>query len=345
MSDQPTRIAALLNHGDRVPDAAVYVDGRLLKPDSGGSTAFDLTPAGVALPARTGAPPGTTVPARSDARPGSLPGTGPRHQQHSGSQPAPAGPAEHIKGLGKHGARVDVTDPGGKQHVPYTVHKNKDGSLDVSIPKGPGHPHATRIHVAPGKHVKLNLSQDKNGHVKVHTGPASPSPKPPATSQPKVPGQPAGPKTPAMPAMPSAGGAPPGGGGGAPPGGGGGAPPGGGGMPTAPAPTGPAPVAPGGGNQTKNADRTVIRQLGDQIAAQPGKKLGDASGDTKKIAVGFPGFGVLGAPLSQTHDSARNDAAQYLSQGQDQLINWRTALHQVASNWGNADGSSTVQTN
>jgi hypothetical protein len=339
MSDQRTRIDTLLNHSVPAPepDASVYVDGRLVQPDATGSTAFDLTPAGVVAQPATRS--GTTVPASSAQVPGTgshvpagrLQGPAHKYPKHTGSQSAPA---DHIKGLGKHPAQIDVTDPSGKQHVPYTVHKNKDGSLDVTVPKGPGHPHATRIHVPPGKHVNLNLSQDKNGHVKVQTTPAKPTP--PGT-KPTAPNQPPGAKVPATPTTPSAGGPPPGGGGS--PSGGGGSPSGGG-----PALAAPTQKAPGGDNQTRVADQTAMKQLGDQIEQQPGQKMKAASDKTAQIDVGFPSFGVLGSPLSSTHDQVRQSATQYLSQGHDQLTQWKTALHNGAQTWNGADTSSTIQT-
>jgi hypothetical protein len=377
MSDSRTRIDALLNPAGTVaarsgpvngsaPDVTVYVDGRQVTPDANGSTAVEITPTGftpatVPGTAGNGAPTGTsqgagpTVPAHrppvhqgSGFQPAQQPAHKPPAHQGSGFQPAHNAPVEDVKGLGKNAAQADITDPGGKQHVPYTVHKNQDGSLDITVPKGPGHPHDTRIHVAAGKHVQLDLSQDKSGHVKVHALPAPPQggagPDTPGKDAPAVPKAVKPPKT--AGGGPAGASPPPGGGGGSPSGGGG--PPsggGGGGMPSGfpPSPNNPAQGS-GGDNQTKNADQTAMKQLGDKLASQPGAQMTDAASKTSQIHVGFPSFGVLGLPLNATHDTVRQSAVRYLADGHDQLRKWKSALYGNAANWNGAENNSTLPT-
>jgi hypothetical protein len=160
---------------------------------------------------------------------------------------------EHLQGIGDHGAKIDLALHGPKSGLPAPViHERADGSQDITIPKGPDNPHAVtvhvqpnkdgsfdltvpkshtnpheiKIHVEPDKHVDLNITQDKNGHLKIdahdhpkdqqgdwpglqgpagqHPGHAGEDPNQPG--QPGRPGQPGGPgdggDLPQVPKMP-----------------------------------------------------------------------------------------------------------------------------------------------
>jgi hypothetical protein len=85
-----------------------------------------------------------------------------------------------------------------------------------------------------------------------------------------------------------------------------------------------------------------MRKLGDNLVSQPGAKMTEAATKTSQIQVGFPGFGVLGLPLSATHDSVRQSAVKYLVDGHDTIADWKKNLYGNAANWDGADASSSL---
>jgi hypothetical protein len=103
-------------------------------------------------------------------------------------------PVEHLQGIGDHAAKVDLALHGPNSNLPdpvihtkadgsqdivipkgpdnphaVTVHvqPNKDGSFDLTVPKSDTNPHEVKIHVQPDKHLDLNITQDKDGHIKI----------------------------------------------------------------------------------------------------------------------------------------------------------------------------------
>jgi hypothetical protein len=296
---------------------------------------------------------------KPDGVPGSAVHTGAGGRASNPSSPwTPAGheksgaarhAGEEVKGLGKHPAEADIIDPHGKGHVPFHVHRNHDGSLDIVVPKGHGHPHEVRIHVPPGHHVKLNLSEDSKGHVKVQAKPV-----PPADHQKPTPAGSGkgGNAQPSKAADPKAGNKAPGGGsGGGPSGGGpsGGGPSGGGGGPSSGggAPGGGTPPTngnngqnPGGG--TRTADPDAMRKLGNDIDSQCGSIMDQAKQQTQKINISYPAFGVLGFMFNSAHNGVQSDAVNYISSGRNMLNQWKGTLGANADNWGQAESNSTL---
>ena len=83
-----------------------------------------------------------------------------------GDSGSPSG-VQHATGSGGHAATADISDSGNYRVV---THKNANGSLDITIPKGPGHPDPVRIHVDAGHHVRIGLGTTHRGDLDVHIG-------------------------------------------------------------------------------------------------------------------------------------------------------------------------------
>ena len=79
---------------------------------------------------------------------------------------SPSG-VQHATGSGSHAAAADISGSG---NHPVVTHQNANGSLDITIPKGPGHPDPVRIHVDAGHHVRIGLGTTHRGDLDVHIG-------------------------------------------------------------------------------------------------------------------------------------------------------------------------------
>ena len=96
-------------------------------------------------------------------------GHGGGHDGSSSGSGSPTG-VQHAAGSGSHAAVADISDSG---NHPVVTHQNANGSLDITIPKGPGHPDPVRIHVDAGHHVRIGLGTTHRGDLEVHIGRAS----------------------------------------------------------------------------------------------------------------------------------------------------------------------------
>ena len=85
----------------------------------------------------------------------------------SGGDSGSPGGVQHATGSGSHAATADISHSG---NYPVITHKNANGSLDITIPKGPGHPDPVRIHVDAGHHVRIGLGTTHRGDLDVHIG-------------------------------------------------------------------------------------------------------------------------------------------------------------------------------
>jgi hypothetical protein len=312
-------------NGTQPPGAATAQPGTQPGTQPGGADANGAAP----VTGSTGQP-------NQTGQPGSTGQPGPTGQQGGAPDPTqPDTPIEHLHGIGPHAAQADLAVFGPGTHAPPTVtHRNPDGSLDVTIPKGPDNPHAVtvhvqpnkdgsldltvpksatnpheiKIHVQPDKHVDLNITQDKDGHLKIDAHDHPPGQKgdwpglkqpagqapPPGTQDPGAGGPGAG--DPLTPGVPKMpGGASPGGGS---PGGaspGGGAPGNGKSKPPAKPAKPPGPAKPTTGTGYASIREQSIRDLGKDIDTGPVQTMDTAHKDAANINVGYPGFGVAGA--------------------------------------------------
>lgn len=125
--------------------AQIYVGGRQVA--NGDNVNVVLKPDGTA---RTGHPGGNDGDGSSDSA-------------------SPSG-VQHATGSGSHPATADISDSG---NYPVVTHQNANGSLDITIPKGPGHPDPVRIHVDAGNNLRISLGTTHRGDLDVHIGRAS----------------------------------------------------------------------------------------------------------------------------------------------------------------------------
>ncbi|WP_329244011.1 hypothetical protein OG417_47015 [Actinoallomurus sp. NBC_01490] len=273
-------------------------------------------------------------------------------------------PIEHLQGIGDHAAKVDLALHGPNSNLPdpvihtkadgsqdivipkgpdnphaitLHVHPNKDGSFDLTVPKSDTNPHEVKIHVQPDKHVDLNITQDKDGHIKIDAhdhpadqqddwsglqGPAGQNPGygngtpvpgqgDPQDGSGQQPGTDGLPQTPDIPTPQTPGaGSPSGGGGGIPSGG----------VPSSRTPSDGKPSKPDKPAQTvdtgsMDVDGQTIQKRGSDLAAGPVKTLNTALTHAQGINVGFPGFGIIGSPLQSVYSSMSESAATELQQG------------------------------
>jgi hypothetical protein len=230
------------------------------------------------------------------------------------------------------------------------------------VPKSETNPHEIKIHVQPDKHVDLNITQDKDGHLKIdaHDHPPDqkgdwPGLKQPAgqgagnPGDPNDPALPQAPQMPETPKMPAGGGGAPPGGGGAPPGGGGGPSGGGGGQPNGdgkpPPKTQPPPAVPATGYATIRPQS--ITDLGKDIDSGPVQVMNNAHKAAANVNVGYPGFGVAGAAggLASAHTEVRDAGARQFLDGHTSLSKWVPNLKATATNWQGAEDDSTTKVN
>ncbi|GLY83645.1 hypothetical protein [Actinoallomurus iriomotensis] len=316
-------------------------------------------------------------------------------------------PVEHLQGIGDHAAKIDLALHGPNSNLPAPVihtkadgsqdivipkgpdnphaitlhvHPNKDGSYDLTVPKSDTNPHEVKIHVQPDKHVDLNVTQDKDGHIKIDAhdhpadqkddwsglqGPAGQNPGygngTPVPGQPDQPGEsgqkPGADGQPQIPDIPTPKADTPGAG----TGGGGGDVPGGG--------TGGGGDIPGGGtggddgkqqqqqypqqqqqqqqqqDGTLDVDGKTIKDRGSKLVNGPVKTLDTAVSQARDIGVGFPGFGLLGSPLQMIHSSLAETAATELQQGSATLSANSQGMVATGQIYGNAEltNKATVQ--
>ena len=97
---------------------------------------------------------------RSPAGKTSTSSSGPHGVARAGaSTPAATAPgAEQVTGTGRDAASAAISGAGhGPGSYPMIVHRNANGSLDLTIPKGPGYQESVRVHVEAGPDVHIDL--------------------------------------------------------------------------------------------------------------------------------------------------------------------------------------------
>ncbi len=101
--------------------------------------------------------------------------------------------------------------------------------------------------------------------------------------------------------------------------------------------------AEGVSSEWRNARPETLKSFGNKIEHDVAKDLDALTSEIKQISTGFPGFGLLGLPITFAHGSVRDTAAGYVDAAHQSVKGWNNQLHNGAKIIESAEAASTAK--